>query len=345
MATPGLLTLALALLAAGAGAQPLGKEAQKCVGTANKGLAKLAKAQAKEISTCVKNGAAGKLATDIGDCVAADSRGRIAKAQAKNAARVAKACASAPAFGSADPTGSSTGPIAVGAELAFTGALFGPDLDAAIVQKGADPAGHACQSAVAKLGQKCLDTKLKAFLGCKKRALKGGRDAPAVQSGQELQDACLGSGASPIPDPKGKAQKLCVQKLDRALDKKCAGQTTAALFPGCGADPVSACVDRSASCEMCLALNAVDGLARDCDRADDQADNGSCGDCTPGQMEACYSGPPGTVGVGTCSAGVRTCTDASSWGACSGEVTPQPETCTGLDDDCDGLVDDADPDC
>jgi hypothetical protein len=34
-----------------------------------------------------------------------------------------------------------------------------------------------------------------------------------------------------------------------------------------------------------------------------------------------------------------------TWGACSGEVTPIAESCTGLDDDCDGLVDAADPDC
>jgi hypothetical protein len=135
-----------------------------------------------------------------------------------------------------------------------------------------------------------------------------------------------------------------VTKLDNAAAKKCAGQPTATLFPGCGTDPLATCVDRSASCQTCLALNAVDGLARDCDAADDQAVNGSC-ECTPGAMEGCYSGPPGTAGVGTCSAGTRTCTPASTWGACTGEVTPVPESCIGLDDDCDGLVDLADPEC
>jgi len=326
-------------------AQPLGKEAQKCVGVANKGLAKLMKSQGKEIAGCLKSGATGKLTTSIDDCLTADSRGRIAKAQAASEAKVAKACADPPAFGSADPTGAETGPLAVEAELAFARALVGLDFDAAIVEKDADPSGHACQSTVAKLAQKCRDGKLKTFLKCKKQALKGSRTAPAVASAQELQDTCLGNGPSPIPDPKGKVEKLCVQKLDKTVGKKCAGQDTAALFPGCGADPLATCVDRSASCEVCLALNAVDELARDCDQADDQLGNGSCGVCTPGQMEACYTGPPGTLGVGTCSAGTSTCTPTGSYGACAGEVTPIAETCTGLDDDCDGLVDAADPDC
>jgi hypothetical protein len=52
----------------------------------------------------------------------------------------------------------------------------------------------------------------------------------------------------------------------------------------------------------------------------------------------CYSGPMGTAGVGACRAGVRTCT-AGVFGPCSGEVTPRAELCNGVDDDCDGSVD------
>jgi len=65
---------------------------------------------------------------------------------------------------------------------------------------------------------------------------------------------------------------------------------------------------------------------------------GGGGPCTNGQTETCYSGPPGSEGVGACLAGTRTCTDGA-WGACENEVVPVAETCNGVDDDCDGLVD------
>jgi hypothetical protein len=68
---------------------------------------------------------------------------------------------------------------------------------------------------------------------------------------------------------------------------------------------------------------------------------GHCVVCVPGQTQACYSGPGGTAGVGVCRAGYQICrTDGSGYGECSGEVLPSPETCNGLDDDCDGTVDD-----
>ncbi|WP_437964669.1 hypothetical protein WMF04_33945 [Sorangium sp. So ce260] len=90
--------------------------------------------------------------------------------------------------------------------------------------------------------------------------------------------------------------------------------------------------------------NAADD---DCDGAVDEAD-GDAGDpatgvgevcaCDPGAVEACpYGGPPGTVGVGACSAGRRTCGGDGRWGACTGEITPRAEDCaTPADEDCSG---------
>lgn len=61
--------------------------------------------------------------------------------------------------------------------------------------------------------------------------------------------------------------------------------------------------------------------------------------CTPGEIIACYSGPPGTEGVGLCLAGTQVCEEGLAWGPCEGEGVPTPESCNGLDDDCDGVVD------
>ncbi|MDC3980022.1 SBBP repeat-containing protein [Polyangium jinanense] len=67
--------------------------------------------------------------------------------------------------------------------------------------------------------------------------------------------------------------------------------------------------------------------------------SGGASVCTPGELDACYSGPPGTQIVGLCKAGLKTCLDdGSGYGPCVGEVVPMPESCQTMgDDDCDGL--------
>jgi hypothetical protein len=70
--------------------------------------------------------------------------------------------------------------------------------------------------------------------------------------------------------------------------------------------------------------------------------NGSCvaASCTPGTMEACYSGTTGTEGMGACRGGMRSCTPAGYWGLCEGEVVPQIEVCgNSIDDNCNGTTD------
>jgi len=58
-------------------------------------------------------------------------------------------------------------------------------------------------------------------------------------------------------------------------------------------------------------------------------------------MVDCYSGPVGTRNVGACRTGKRSCAAGGTWAAiCVGEVLPRPETLNGIDDDCNGSVDD-----
>lgn len=63
--------------------------------------------------------------------------------------------------------------------------------------------------------------------------------------------------------------------------------------------------------------------------------------CTSGEVESCFSGPIGVIGVGVCQSGVRICSANGTFGACQGETVPSAEICgNGLDEDCNGTADD-----
>ncbi|UQA56674.1 MopE-related protein [Polyangium aurulentum] len=85
------------------------------------------------------------------------------------------------------------------------------------------------------------------------------------------------------------------------------------------------------------------GVDEDCNG---MVDDGASCVCTPGQTQACYSGPDGTENVGLCKGGMTTCSpDGSGYGPCVGEVLPTAETCNAIDDDCDGTADDGVASC
>ncbi|MDO9017702.1 MAG: MopE-related protein [Deltaproteobacteria bacterium] len=83
-----------------------------------------------------------------------------------------------------------------------------------------------------------------------------------------------------------------------------------------------------------------------CNGVDDNCDGRVDEECscpTEGATRSCYAGPTGTPGVGPCAGGTQTCARDTfgelTWGECAGMVVPSFEACNGVDDDCDGVVD------
>jgi hypothetical protein len=106
-------------------------------------------------------------------------------------------------------------------------------------------------------------------------------------------------------------------------------------LPGVCAAGASLCTAGAFVCTQLVqaSAEACDGLDNDCNG---QIDDGVT-------TIPCYTGAPGTEGVGVCHAGSQLCGGAAGYGACLGAVAPTAEKCDTLDNDCDGAADDGNP--
>jgi hypothetical protein len=154
-------------------------------------------------------------------------------------------------------------------------------------------------------------------------------------------------------------QVLPAVEVCNALDDDCDGQVDEGLTQSCyegpssSIDPVSGqpravCEAGTQTCTMGswgACVGQVLPVPERCDESggserDDDCNgivNDRCG-CLTGEKMPCYTGPPGTLGVGACRLGEQTCS-GGDWGPCVGQVLPTAEICgNGVDDNCDTLT-------
>ncbi len=144
--------------------------------------------------------------------------------------------------------------------------------------------------------------------------------------------SCQGGSLQCVPtNPPG--LEIC-----NALDDDCDGQTDEGVGGApCGTGQPGVCAAGTLQCQsgtlVCTAnvqpsTEVCNTLDDDCDGTADEGNPGSGGSCTTGLAGAC------AAGTYRCLGGSVTCEPNSS---------PNPETCNGVDDDCDGSTDEGNP--
>ncbi len=298
---------------------------QKCVTTFNKQFRKVASTVGKDFCGCIKDRSKStdtddKLAgLSVTECFDADRKEKVAKTSTKATEKIAAACA-----GPADPGVAVTDAAtlitqAIQKEKSVFEAMFGPDVDtgvARIVDAGKDPS--KCQLSVAKAMKKCQDTKINAFVKCKKDAMKAGKE-PFLTGAMTTEEIASCINTAWVVDEKQKVAKKCnldalgkVDGIRKTITKKCVEKAVdlSDTFPGCGTDDgeeLHTCIETQLECATCLALEATDALGSanlvgdHCDIIDNGLPDDSCNLLTatvvtiPSTAEPAET--PGTSGV------------------------------------------------
>ena len=156
------LVLAMGLAAEVSLAQT--KDQEKCINSINKGGSKVAAAQGKENSACIKNAGKEKLTQpDTDTCLTDDPKEKVAKAKGKVSATATDKCSGPanPPFGFTDDT--TINDAAMNEEVALTEDIFGIPVHAAMITETESKDGAKCQASVVKSYEKYGATLVKNF--------------------------------------------------------------------------------------------------------------------------------------------------------------------------------------
>jgi uncharacterized protein (DUF1800 family) len=280
-------------LAAVGHAAPQSADQQRCLNDLTKSGANVVKHQGKSSWKCLRNASRGK--TDkLGDtgetltaqaCLTNDVGGKVAKHLQRTVDKDLTRCQ-----GAAAPDFAYTGAAAIngaagGASLAVVATLFGPDLDAAVVDYDADRDGTKCQAEVLKAAHRIVDDMWVVGRGAVRDGLKGSKrragaaDDLAAHSLDNLNGELI---AQLLEDAKGKIAGE-VERLASKAAQRCAAATTplAAMFPGDCAAAASlaelvACVADGTRGAFYDSLDGIYAMAVECDLTDDGEHDGSC---------------------------------------------------------------------
>jgi cysteine-rich repeat protein len=252
---------------------------QRCIAKLNERGAAVAKAQHAVNALCLKSAAKGALPVGVPTaqaCLAADPKTKVAKAQAKTLSVEAAKCDPGELPNFAYEGGAVVNAAAVAQPIGLVEDLFGADLDAAVRPKLTDKPGARCQKNVLGATQQLSNSLFKAAFKEKKLLLAGKEDGTLARS-----DAVLAMLLSEflLADASGKiaAQEANVRTQVRT---SCTQPILDAAFPGCAPsatlNEMASCAIAAARCRFCVAFNAFDGIAMDCETFDDDLGNASC---------------------------------------------------------------------
>ncbi len=177
---------------------------------------------------------------------------------------------------------------------------------------------------------------------------------PALWAFVSLSMACDCGSTPEVPTRQCESNADCASN-ERCIDRMCVPNTMDAGMPNEDAGPEMCedndrdghqgrtdmcsegtdCDDTLGSVNPDQAETCGDGIDNDCDGETDEPD---C-DCVTGDRILCYEGESATAGVGICRRGIAVCEGPGMVGECRGQVLPAEETCDGVDEDCDGQVD------